>query len=175
MANQSALTFIVKIPKRGLPPSMNKKFTSEQYAWKSTIDYRLHKELYKIGKGEQGVLLCPPYKDEILLYWKFRTPALAKISAKKIYLLFLSYLKKDDFPGADMARKFLQMGFTRARRYANYKGGKKYMPGTQELLPKGTGEALKAKSAEIFYKAWQRAEKNKKYAVLKRQWKQAIG
>ncbi|MFF5380932.1 DUF4385 family protein [Pedobacter suwonensis] len=25
-----------------------------------------------------------------------------------------------------MARKYLQMGYTRARRYANYKGGKKY-------------------------------------------------
>jgi hypothetical protein len=26
----------------------------------------------------------------------------------------------------DMARKFLQMGFTRARRYANHASGKKY-------------------------------------------------
>lgn len=25
-----------------------------------------------------------------------------------------------------MARKYLQMGFTRSRRYANYKDGKKY-------------------------------------------------
>lgn len=28
--------------------------------------------------------------------------------------MFLAYLKADDFPGADMARKFLQMGWTRA-------------------------------------------------------------
>ena len=28
--------------------------------------------------------------------------------------------------GADMARKFLQMGYTRARRYANHRGGRKY-------------------------------------------------
>ena len=26
----------------------------------------------------------------------------------------------------DMCRKFLEMGFTRARRYANHKDGKKY-------------------------------------------------
>ncbi|SFK45874.1 protein of unknown function [Halobacillus dabanensis] len=26
----------------------------------------------------------------------------------------------------DMARKFLQMGYTRSRRYANYESGKKY-------------------------------------------------
>ena len=25
-----------------------------------------------------------------------------------------------------MARKFIQMGYTRARRYTNYKGGRKY-------------------------------------------------
>ena len=35
-------------------------------------------------------------------------------------------MKAEDFVGADMARKFLQMGFTRARRYANHRGGKKY-------------------------------------------------
>jgi hypothetical protein len=35
-----------------------------------------------------------------------------------------AYLKADDFGGADMARKILQMGYARARRYANYKGGK---------------------------------------------------
>ena len=28
----------------------------------------------------------------------------------------------------DMCRKFLEMGFTRARRYANHKDGKKYNP-----------------------------------------------
>jgi hypothetical protein len=172
---QSALLLMKKVSSREPTIFMNKKFNSDQYAWKSTIDYRLHKELYQVGKGEQGVLLCQPYKDEILLHWKFRTPAIAKISAKKIYLLFLSYLKEDDFPGADMARKFLQMGFTRSRRYANYKGGKKYKTGTRHPLPKGTGEALKAESAQIFYKAWQRAEKNKKYAALKQQWKQTIG
>lgn len=47
-------------------------------------------------------------------------------SSAKIYSLFLVYLKAEDFPDADMARKFLQMGWTRARRYANHKGGRKY-------------------------------------------------
>ncbi|MCD6040036.1 MAG: hypothetical protein K0S27_1436 [Gammaproteobacteria bacterium] len=154
---------------------MNKKFNPDNYPWKSNINYRLHKNLYKVGKGEQGVLLCQPYKSEILLYWKFRTPQLAKISAEKIYSLFLEYLEQDDFPGADMARKFLQMGFTRARRYANYKGGKKYGKDRNHLLPKGTGEPLKAQSARIFYKAWQQAEKNKKYSLMKEEWKKIMG
>ncbi len=43
-------------------------------------------------------------------------------------LKLLKLLKKEDndFVEADMARKYLQMGFTRSRCYANYKGGKKY-------------------------------------------------
>ncbi|GAA4203212.1 hypothetical protein GCM10022289_19120 [Pedobacter jeongneungensis] len=44
----------------------------------------------------------------------------------EIYELFLDYLEKGGFVRADMSQKDLQMGYTRARRYANYKGGKKY-------------------------------------------------
>ena len=51
--------------------------------------------------------------------------------------MFLAYLKAGDFPGADMARKFLQMGWTRARRYANHKGGRKYDKQTGDPLPRG--------------------------------------
>ena len=40
--------------------------------------------------------------------------------------MFESYKRKGDFIGMDMCRKFLEMGFTRARRYANHKDGKKY-------------------------------------------------
>jgi len=40
---------------------------------------------------------------------------------------FEAYLA-GDFVGADMARKFLQMGYSRSRRDANYKGGRKYDP-----------------------------------------------
>ena len=34
---------------------------------------------------------------------------------------------QSDFIGANMCRKFLEMGFTRARRYANHKSGRKYV------------------------------------------------
>lgn len=90
------------------------------------IDFRKNPEFYSIGKGEQGVLLVQPYKSEILPLWRFKTPEIAKESSEKIYKLFLDYLDKDDFVGADMARKFLQMGFTRSRRYANRSSGRKY-------------------------------------------------
>ena len=51
---------------------------------------------------------------------------IARVSSDKIFKLFKNYLKKDDFFGADLARKFLQMGYTRSLPYTNYKGGKKY-------------------------------------------------
>lgn len=88
------------------------------------INFRQHPELYEIGRGEQGVLLVEPYKSEILPHWRFADIEKAEQSSQKIYQLFLDYLKQQDFVGADMARKFLQMGYTRARRYANHKGGK---------------------------------------------------
>ena len=82
-------------------------FENTNYSWKSTIDYRREPERYKVGKGEQGVLICEPYKSEICPYWKFKTPYIAVESSNKIYELFIQYLKQNDFVGADMARKYL--------------------------------------------------------------------
>ncbi len=61
-----------------------------------------------------------------LPHWRFKTVAEAKKSSATIHKMFVAYLKADDFPGADMARKFLKMGWTRERRYAIHKGGQKY-------------------------------------------------
>jgi len=141
------------------------------------LNLREHPELYRTGVGEQGVLLVEPYKSEILPYWKFKNPELAKKSAQKIYALFKQYLDADDFIGADMARKFLQMGYTRSRRYANHKSGKKYngpvpmdkkgQSGAhgREILPR-VPDAVKARSADIFFKVWQKAKNNKQYQAL---------
>lgn len=91
------------------------------------IDFRQQPELYRIGRGEQGVLSVEPYKSEILPHWRFRSPAIAQKSAETIYLLYLGYRAAGDFVGMDMARKFLQMGWTRSLRYFNHKSGKKYV------------------------------------------------
>jgi hypothetical protein len=99
---------------------------------------------------------------------------LAKVSSEKIYSMFLDYLQNNDFVGVDMARKYLQMGFTRARRYTNYKGGKKYGQNHQ-ALPRGTGDPEKAISAAIFYEKWQQAESHSIYKSLKQAWKKAKG
>jgi len=151
-------------------------FNKAAYFWKPDINYREHPEVYKVGKGEQGVLICEPYKSEIGQYWRFKTPEIATESSEKIFKLFTDYLNQNDFVGADMARKYLQMGYTRARRYANYKGGKKYDE-TEDyaLLTRGTGSAEKAEAAAIFYSAWKNAEAEKRYAQMKKDWKKQFG
>ncbi len=160
--------------KPGLPSYLN--FDTGAYVWKPDIDYRKDPEKYRVGKGEQGVLICEPYKSEIGPHWRFKTPQIATRSSQQIYQLFLEYLKKNEFVGADLARKYLQMGYTRARRYANYKGGKKYDKENGYLqLERGTGGAEKAESANIFYEIWKKAESNPKYAEQKKSWKKQFG
>jgi hypothetical protein len=132
-----------------------------------TIDFREHPEHYRIGKGEQGVLLVEPYKSEILPHWRFKTPQIARKSASKIYRLFLEYKKAGDFVGMDMARKFLQMGYTLSRRYANHKSGRKYKEGTREVLDQEE-DALKAESARIFYEMWKKAREDTLYLEFKK-------
>jgi hypothetical protein len=132
----------------------------------STIDFRKQPELYRIGRGEQGVLLVEPYKSELLPQWKFKTPQVARNSASKIYKMFLDYRAKDDFVGMDMSRKFLQMGYTRSRRYASHRSGRKYAAGTNELLPRAEDHE-KAQSAKIFYQKWKKAREDKKYLQLR--------
>lgn len=130
-------------------------------------DFRQQPELYRIGKGEQDVLLVEPYKSEILRHWRFKTVAEAKRSSAKIYKMFLAYLKADDFPGADMARKFLQMGWTRGRRYANHKGGLKYDKKTGDELPRAEDQE-KAAAAAIFYERYVAARQHAEYVRVKK-------
>ena len=143
------------------------------------LDLREHPELYAIGRGEQGVLSVEPYKSEILPHWRFKNPEIARESSEKIFALFQDYLRQGDFVGADMARKFLQMGFTRARRYANHKGGKKYdgpVPddkkgvsgahGRKEL-PRQPQDEVKAEAARIFKAKYDEARGDGEYLRLR--------
>lgn len=128
-----------------------------------------------MGRGEQGVLRAQPYKDELLPLWRFRTPDVARESAAAIRSRFDSYLAAGDFVGADLARKYLQMGFTRARRYANHPDGKKYdgpvpperrgQSGShgRRQLQRGPEDPVKAESARIFKDAWDAVERVEAY------------
>jgi len=132
------------------------------------------KKLYRIGRGEQGVLLVRPYTEDICQYWRFRNEVTARKSAAQIYKMFLVYTRERDFIGMDMARKFLEMGFTRARRYANHSSGKKYAQDGQ-VLPQDK-DALtceKAKSATIFKHFRDLAAKDPEYVKMRKDWRSA--
>ncbi len=143
------------------------------------VDHRAHPEEYRVARGETGVLTVQPYKDELLPLWRFATPDKATESSAAILERFRGYVTAQDLVGADMARKFLQMGFTRARRYANHRGGTKYagpVPADKkgqsgahgrEELPRRPEDPVKAESARIFKAAWDEAEADEWYAAAK--------
>lgn len=133
----------------------------------ATLDYRRHPEQYRVGRGEEGVLTVEPYKSELLPLWRFATPALAAQSSRALWARFVAFGAAGDFVGMDLARKFLRMGWTRARRYANHPGGRKYRPGTREELPR-VEDPEKAEAAEIFRVAHARAVKDATYQRLLR-------
>ena len=131
------------------------------------------RKLYRIGRGEQGVLLVRPYTNDICQYWRFQKPTIAKKSAQKIYEMYADYRAKNDFVGMDMCRKFLEMGFTRARRYANHKEGKKYDEnGNVKPQEPDWATSQKAISAKIFKTYRDRVTKDSKYISMRKMWRE---
>ena len=130
------------------------------------------RELYRIGRGEQGVLLVRPYTDDICAHWRFKTPEIALESAHTIFDMYLDYLEEKDFIGMDMCRKFLEMGFTRSRRYANHHTGKKY-DDEGNVRPQEPDHATckYAKSAKIFKSVRDMVAKNDIYVTMRKQWR----
>ena len=136
------------------------------------ILFKPNDKRYRIGRGEQGVLLIRPYTNDICQYWRFKTPGDAAISAMKILFLYHQYKGQEDFVGMDMCRKFLEMGFTRARRYANHKSGKKYdKNGNVRPQEKDWATSDKAKSAKIFKDARNRVTTDMIYIQMRKQWR----
>jgi hypothetical protein len=152
----------------------------------ATTDFREQPEKYRVGKGEQGVLLVQPYKGELLPLWRFRTPEIARESAASLFAKFEEYRDTGDFVGMDMARKFIQMGYTRSRRYANHRTGQKYngpvpkehrgQSGAwgRDVLPLDP-DPVKAESAKIFKEYWERVEGDSVYAAAREKHKVQYG
>ena len=132
------------------------------------------RKLYRIGRGEQGVLMVRPYTENICRYWRFRDVPTATQSSNTIYEMFCHYRRQKDFIGMDMARKFLEMGFTRARRYANHKTGRKYSL-SKTILPQ-EDDALtseKAQAAQVFKKIRDLAAYDTEYQMMRKQWRKS--
>jgi len=132
------------------------------------------RKLYRIGRGEQGVLLVRPYTDDICRHWRFKDVDTARKSSAKIYEMYCDYKRQKDFIGMDMARKFLEMGFTRARRYANHKSGRKYDT-NRTVLPQEADAlvSVKAMAASVFKEIRDRVAKDPEYVMMRKQWRAA--
>ena len=99
------------------------------------------RKLYRIGRGEQGVLLVRPYTNDICAHM-------------------------------DMCRKFLEMGFTRSRRYANHPSGKKYArDGSVSPQSPTALHCEKSRSATVFKKMRDKAAYDETYQQLRKQWR----
>ena len=87
--------------------------------------------------------------------------------------MYLDYRDDKDFIGMDMCRKFLEMGFTRSRRYANHKDGKKYDK-YGNILPqeKDWATSDKAISAKIFKVYRDLVAKNEIYQKRRKAWRE---
>ena len=131
-------------------------------------DFRKHPERYEVGRGEQGVLTAEPYKSELLPLWRFKDEATARISAKALYAAFIAFRDAGDFVGMDMARKFVQMGYTRARRYANHRSGRKY--DDQGAVAPREPDSEKARAAVVFQRVWKKIEADPRYKAARAAW-----
>jgi hypothetical protein len=124
------------------------------------VDLRKHPEEYRIGRGEQGVFHAEPYRSELLPLWRFKDEEAARESSEAIYRKFCEYRADGDFVGMDVARKYLQMGWTRSLRYAKYRAGKKSQP-------LGEPDQVKLQGASIFKELYDRARTDEKYLRMK--------
>lgn len=146
------------------------------------VDFDHDKFVQKIKyydlRGEMGVLSYN-FSKYLSKKWRFRTPILAKKSAKHIYdcfsiLIDKSYNHKSldrkffKFMKADLCRKFLMMGFTRSMRYYYHKNGKKWkkINGQWKKLPFDYDPEKKI-SAQIFKEYLQMALDNELYKKLR--------
>ncbi|KAF2103386.1 hypothetical protein NA57DRAFT_72361 [Rhizodiscina lignyota] len=124
---------------------------------------------YRIGRGEQGVLTFEPYKSELLPLWRFKTPQIARKSSCDLWQRFEQYHEESDFVGMDMCRKFIQMGMTRAKRYANHAGGRNDKDTGAELAKssKHKDAQTKLEASEIFREVWVRCLEHEGYQMRK--------
>ena len=118
--------------------------------------------------------MVEPYKSQICPHWRFKDENTARKSSNKIYEMYCDYKRQKDFIGMDMARKFLEMGHTRSRRYANHKNGRKYDK-TGVVLPqeKDALVSVKAISATIFKEVRDKVAYDPVYQQMRKEWRAA--
>ena len=128
------------------------------------------RKLYRIGRGEQGVLLVRPYTNDICAHWRFVDEPTARKSADKIYQMFCRFKTKRDFIGMDM-EEILEMGFTHVVMLIIPVEGS-----TIKCLVKSDPstrlENKKTKSAAIFKEVRDKAAYDPEYQHMRRSWRE---
>jgi hypothetical protein len=139
------------------------------------IDFRARPEASEVGRGEQGVFKAQPYTDELLPLWEVETLEGAETAAQALFERFREYRAEDDFVGMDMARKYLQMGWTRSLRYAKYPGGKKYDDGGTEREPQRWYDEEKYEISRLYRAFIDRVESDETYTERRAEWTERRG
>jgi len=139
------------------------------------VDFRKHPEEYEVGRGEEGVFKIEPYKSELLPLWKYADREAATEAAEAIHERFREYREDGDFVGMDMARKYLQMGYTRAMRYAKYPGGKKYDDDGTERDPEQWADPDKREAALVFEEHLEVVREDETYQQMKERHRERHG
>ncbi|PSQ42570.1 DUF4385 domain-containing protein [Halobacteriales archaeon QS_9_68_42] len=139
------------------------------------INFREHPEEYEVGRGEEGVFKVEPYKSELLPLWGYADREAAVEAAEAIHERFREYREDGDFVGMDMARKYLQMGYTRAMRYAKYPGGKKYDDDGTERDPEQWADSDKRKAALVFEEHLETVREDDTYQQMKERHRERHG
>jgi hypothetical protein len=136
------------------------------------LDFRAHPERYRVTSDERGVFKIEPYKSELLPEWTITTLPEAEASAATLHERYREYREAGEFVGMDMARKYLQMGWTRAMRYAKYPGGQKYerdeAGNRTEREPQEWYDEEKREIAVVFREHLDRVREDTAYETAKR-------
>lgn len=175
----AALTPIgeIGIRRDGTPISIAVERTgvSEDDGPEYDIDFREQPGAYEIGRGEHGVFKMQPYKDELLPLWTITSVAEAESAAAAIFAKYEEYKANGEFPGMDLARKYLKMGWTRSLRYAKYPGGKKYNDDGTEREPQEWYDEEKREISLIYREYLDRVRDDPAYEEHHERWETEYG
>jgi hypothetical protein len=139
------------------------------------LDFREHPERYRHTDDERGVFKIEPYKSELLPLWEIASLDAAEEAAVAIYDRYREYREDGDFVGMDLARKYLQMGWTRSLRYAKYPGGRKYHDDGTEREPQEWYDPEKREIAAVYREYLDRVREDDAYERAKQEHREQFG
>jgi hypothetical protein len=139
------------------------------------LDFREHPERYRSTDGEEGAFKIEPYKSELLPLWTIADLEGAEEAAAALHEQYREYREREDFVGMDLARKYLQMGWTRALRYAKYPGGRKYDDDGTEREPQEWYDEEKYRVSQVYRERLDAVREDTEYERLRERHRERYG